>query len=589
MLRHALKCVAAAALLLAPTLTMVASAPQAFADWSYPFGTCYTSCTYKGLAEGHIGWSNGAAKDISMSIDTVNPTATPTDQTDWTGTAGGSVTVRVQWTNTGTPPSPAITDWTRIDIQCWHGCPNTYTPITHYFTSTEMANQLAFISVPLNANLSGGGAAYLGDMNLGFQILSPDPNLDGSGLYFDEYCGCVTSYGPGTQAANSALGSDMILRGTGAILGQSDNTVSTNESTIGSTFRFGAIRTYQTTWARPSSTELGYMSSGHRILIFSNRPPTATGCSNGYPRWSLVTDANCDGVVDHTNDALLDNALRDLQSAAATGNTQAIYTMFHEPNHLLDGSGCIPVSMTGQDPTKTCAGTATDYANAWQRVRDHVSGTNGATAACGTAPNYGQVCDRVLLSYTEVPSNMVGTDTLRPADNIVDLYTPDPYTYFCYYDGSTSCDSSAKYRSFQTIVSNTGGDGHGWDIVSIAKAHNKQMLFGEVGAHPGCPNGSSDPGCGPPDSTVSGTGVGTTRSQWFSDMASYLSTNTDAKQWIIGFAYYVAGTHDWKFVNYGTNNYHGLSSYETNMVSASYFLKGSTTATQGPAWIPQNH
>ena len=75
MLRHAFKYIATAALLLAPTLVGAASAPPALADWSYSSGTCYTSCTYKGLAEGHIGWSNGAAKDISMSIDTVNPTA----------------------------------------------------------------------------------------------------------------------------------------------------------------------------------------------------------------------------------------------------------------------------------------------------------------------------------------------------------------------------------------------------------------------------------------------------------------------------------------------------------------------------------
>ncbi len=560
----------------------------------------------KGEAFARASWGTTGHAAGTASVDTVDPNVNPTDQAHWAYTPGASITIRVQW-DVVTPPH-YISPFNNLTLELDDGgqfAPTTVIASQYYsLTAAEQAAKVATRTIRLNKNPFGDGTdpVLLGRFRINFTLSRDsitDPNCpDGAcwlSLMSKPY-GFQTNLPipPDPSYPTDASWAYGLYETQGSLLGQSNNNLSANETTIGSTFRFGVVRSFGQSWTAPSSAEQALMSSGHRILIYSNIPPTGgSSCFNNNPRWLLVT-ADCSGVVSHVNDGVLDDTLRALQNAAAQGNTQAIYTMFHEPHQKLDGSG--KCDGPNQPP---CMGNATDFLSAFQRVRDHVSGTGGATAACGTAPNYGVVCDRVLLSYTDLATNMVGVDTLRPADYVVDLYTPDAYTYFCYYGNTNSCNDAdgagagaAKYRSFQTDVSNTGGTG-GADIVSIAKLHNKQMLFAEVGAHPGCPNGPSDQGCTSGKAVVGGSGIGTRRDTWFSNMATYLSSNTDAKEWMLGFSYFapqdLTKFHDWRFVDYGTGNYHGLGSYETNMVNQRYFIKGTTTQTQSPVWLTPNH
>lgn len=665
MIKRTVKRAALAAALLLPTLATVAAAPPAHATGS-DLGT------FKGLAYAHAQWADGSHMDATLSVDTVNPaTVTPGDQSSWAYSPGASLTLRVAWATTGSPAgghyiSPydqLILGYQAANGQSPGGLAQ-HTSLVHTITAGEQAAGLATVAVNMDSSPFNGlttDPGLLGNVNFTFDLRRSGADASCT----DAHCSMelMDNLGYITNLANAPSSGSFarsIFDGQGGILGQSNNTLTTNDAAIAGssfqdgvangtttyssatanftasdvgkaitgtgipasttissrtdashvvlnhsvpsgtglyfnvsgrgTFEFQAVRVFHSDFTGPTTAENNLMSVDHRMLIYSFKPPTNASCSSGLPRWSEIYDANCDGVDDFTNDAATTAIIHSLQDAATTGNTQAILTFGHEPHDEDDAnyngtnsSKCVtPGSPNPPVPPHAtiqwCVGTPTQYKAAYDRLRYLIDNTCGAF---NDSP-----CDRILLSYTAVPSNMTGTDNFRPDDSVVDLWTPDPYNYFCYFGNSTSCDSSSDWKSFQQAVSTST------DILSLAKTHKKQMLFAEVGSHPGCPNGPSDPGCTSGNAVVSGTGIGAgTRGSWFTAMASWLKSNPDAKQWIIGFTYYVAGTNDWKFVDYGapTGEYRGLAEYRTSFRDDSYFLKGAKGQTQAPVFIAANH
>jgi hypothetical protein len=670
--RRALKPAALAVALLLPTLAGVATAPPAHA-----IGTDLG--TFKGLSYTHAQWADGSHMDATASVDTVTPgTVIPADQSSWAYSPGSTFTVRVAWSTTGSPAgghyiSPF--DQATVSLSLANGLSGVWPAgynrgSLRTLTPAEQAAGLATFTVALDLGPFNGvtDQSLLGQVHVDFNLARSGADASCT----DAHCTLTfnDTYGYTTTLVNTPSSGSFarsIFDGQGAILGQSNNTLTTNDAAIGGTsfqdgsfiagslnqlnsatanftaadvgkavtgknipasttissrnsatqvtlnhaataagtslyfnvsgrgsFEFQAVRVFHTDFTGPTTAEKNLLSVDHRVVIYSFKPPTNPSCSSGLPRWQLLYDADCNGVADTTNVAALVSIIHDLQDAAAAGNTQAILTFGHEPHDEDDAndngtnsSKCIqpghtnpPVVTVPPHPQiQWCSGVASEYKAAYQLIRDALD------ANC-VAPQFVDPCDRVLLSYTAVPSNMTGTDNYRLDDNIVDLWTPDPYNYFCYFGNSTSCDASGDWKSFQQAVSTST------DIMTLAKTHKKQMLFAEVGSHPGCPNGTSDPGCSlvknPPP--TGGIGAGT-RGSWFTAMASYLKTNADAKQWILGFTYYTAGTNDWKFVDYGapTGEYRGLAEYRTSFRDDSYFVKGATSQTAAPVWIAASH
>jgi len=67
----------------------------------------------------------------------------------------------------------------------------------------------------------------------------------------------------------------------------------------------------------------------------------------------------------------------------------------------------------------------------------------------------------------------------------------------------------------------------------------------------------------------------TSRSTWMDDAYTYLTTDTEAKTYLIGWIYYhVIHTYEWRFLNYGAVNpdNRGRNSYISKFAADATFL-----------------
>lgn len=336
---------------------------------------------------------------------------------------------------------------------------------------------------------------------------------------------------------------------------------------------------------------------------WSTKPPIWSGLDSPYARAAADT-------------AQIDANFRSLQNSAATNSIPFnTITINHEPHDNTSDWDKKPDQAGIQAPcsAQNCAGTIAEYQALYKKLVER------KLVACGTAPTYGQECDKVKVAYTGVVSNMtrsnqtgvVGSDDpLLPANrdaagNITSLnfevLAADPYNWGCFrqktetgsecHDGDSNNDGTPdnpatdehEWESFENIVDKATSNK---SLLDLAVRHNKVVIITEVGSHPGCTGNAAD------DTTwprlfCNGTNTNDSswhRGTWFTAMASYLKNDAEAKRYIIAVDFYHTDHYDpvkspdgydWTFIN--TRNHEaplderGYDEWRTAFAADSYF------------------
>lgn len=292
------------------------------------------------------------------------------------------------------------------------------------------------------------------------------------------------------------------------------------EATLGK--GFGMVRSYSSSWARPGRMLTAWAKQG-KFVLWSVKPaddPNYSGAAD--PKGRILSWRASAGDI-----AAIDAQVGDLQAiAVGAGVPHIAYIVNHEPHDQssdwdsrLDRSG-IQAKCTIGDPADPCYGTNRDFRDLYATVRRRID-------ALGA--------DRVLLTYVGVAQNMaadsgagVGSgDPMYPGDDVVDLLGTDPYNWGCFRD--------CTWRSFERISASS---------IDLAIARDKRLVIAETASHMGCALLEGANGCN--------RLAAFDRDVWFLDMANFLTSDADARRYLIGFSYYHAdhGDEDWRFVDH---------------------------------------
>lgn len=229
-----------------------------------------------------------------------------------------------------------------------------------------------------------------------------------------------------------------------------------------------------------------------------------------------------------------DKTIRTLARKYRSYDRQIVFTFHHEPHD--DASD---VKRGGR------YGGSGDFKAAWRRIHD-IFVAEGAAAAAGGKVYFGYVATSDwMLRGTPAGS----ADQMYPGDQYVDLFAHDKYDW-----GSCRGERSVDFADM-------------WSpILDLAAAHGKYVIPAEWGAAPSAGR----------------------RNEWFRRAADFMKTDSRARQWMIGFAYYHS-FHDnchWDFLNQETDGKAGwMSAFSADpyFVSEPFAIPGGTrTAATAP-------
>lgn len=371
------------------------------------------------------------------------------------------------------------------------------------------------------------------------------------------------------------------------------------------------MRKFKSSWDNPGTTgDVANYAGEGKAVAWSAKPPAWSGscpqnlsqpgyeaCSGTSP-WDGATAAATSGTV------TMRSMIRQLQDLSGGSGEPSFHTITisHEPHdNAIDtaqgwnngnasrkcGASADPglgvdLNSDGDfdDPNEfePCAGFAQDFKDMYAALR---TTRNNSCDEFGATTGTGYACSRVKIQYIGVTSRLtdnsgggVGSgDPMRPASTDFDILGADPYNYGCYDNGS-SCNSGdgdgdgltdGGWEEFENMVDKQSSSN---SLLDLAAALNKRVILDEVGSHPGCT---------PPDSTnkCNNSTDSTSRSTWMDNAYTYMTTDAEAKKYIIGWIYFhVIHTYEWRFMNYGAVNpdSRGRTSYTNNFAANTKFL-----------------
>jgi hypothetical protein len=196
-----------------------------------------------------------------------------------------------------------------------------------------------------------------------------------------------------------------------------------------------------------------------------------------------------------------DPMIRALAAAYRNFGREVLFSFHHEPHD--DAS----------DVKGGSSGTGADYLAAWRRIRT-IFDAEGASRSAG---------GNVFFAYSATGSWALKAaaggppgsgDPLYPGDDVIDVFAHDRYNWAsCRDDGWE--EFAAEWAP----------------LVRLAAAHGKPLIAAEFGSPPA--DGA--------------------RNDWFRHAADWLRTDTLARRWMWGFAYYhsLHDTCPWDFLNQG--------------------------------------
>lgn len=214
-----------------------------------------------------------------------------------------------------------------------------------------------------------------------------------------------------------------------------------------------------------SAPDLRTVLGDNRLALISHKPPKHDNA------WIEITRGDYDSYIRQM-----------VAYYKALAPTKIVVVFHHEPHgHSSDEGRKSPVY-----------GTIADFKKAFRHIAKFFKDANA---------------DNVYMGYTAIDSDATNypNDPGYPGDDMVDVLCHDTYNWGGYQPG--------PWRDPIDIFP---------DFVTIAKAVNKPIIFGEIGCHPDI--GAHD------------------RGQWLRDMAAYLKTG-DAATYILGYCYYHVDNH----------------------------------------------
>ena len=167
--------------------------------------------------------------------------------------------------------------------------------------------------------------------------------------------------------------------------------------------------------------------------------------------------------------------------------------------------------------------------------------------------------------------------------------------------------SQSKWESFEEIVDHpdpagdNDEDGERYTVLGLARKLNKKVILAEYASHPGC-NGVTyglNEGCyGSATDDINGADgqKDFDRAAWFQQMYTWLTTDADPINYLLGFAYFHSagtdlstGDHDWRFLPavddttdhaYVTHGETGRETWQNTIGSDANFVPDTRTFTR---------
>ncbi len=179
-----------------------------------------------------------------------------------------------------------------------------------------------------------------------------------------------------------------------------------------------------------------------------------------------------------------------------------VFVFHHEPHDDA-------YDLTGGDSAGG-SGLSANFVAAFRRIHD-IFVSDGAHVSAGGNVSFGYSATSPWMVKGDPPGR---EDTLYPGDRYVDVLAHDRYNW-----------ASCRGDDWEEFSENWG------PVVKMAAAHHKPLIIGEFGAPPAAGR----------------------RNEWFRNAAAWMKSDPDARQWLIGLAYYHS-FHDscaWDFMNQG--------------------------------------
>jgi hypothetical protein len=231
-----------------------------------------------------------------------------------------------------------------------------------------------------------------------------------------------------------------------------------------------------------------------------------------------------------------DKTIRALARKYRSYGRQIVFTFHHEPHD--DASDLKRSGLYGRSSA---------FKAAWRRIHKFFV-AEGAAAAAGGNVYFGYVATSNWMLRGSPPGS---ADQLYPGDEYVDLFAHDKYDW-----GSCRGEPSVEFADMWA------------PILDLAAAHRKYVIPAEWGAAP----------------------AGGRRNEWFRRAAHFMKTDSRARQWMIGFAYYHSFHDDchWDFLNQKSDGKPGwISAFSADpyFVGQPFAIPGETrtAATQDHA------
>ncbi len=190
-------------------------------------------------------------------------------------------------------------------------------------------------------------------------------------------------------------------------------------------------------------------------------------------------------------------------------------------------------------------GLSLNYVAAYRRIHD-IFVADGAHVSAGGHVSFGYAATTPWMLEGDPPGS---GDPLYPGDRYVDVLAHDRYNW-----------ATCRGDAWEEFSDNWG------PVVKMAAAHHKPLIIGEFGAPP----------------------AGGRRNEWFRKAAAWMKSDTDARQWLIGFAYYHSfhDTCPWDFMNQGED---GRLGWIESFTNDPHFLDAPFPLARpaaGPAGLP---
>jgi hypothetical protein len=528
--KRALKYVATAAVLLAPTLASVAAAPPAHAsppgntDNGKRIGQSTLAISHDESADPDCAQTWTSYYEATLDYGVANPAAQSMAGSNGNHFApGASVDLHLSWSlpNYGLCANSFATSAV-VSVKDMNGF------VQASWTETQQMRGSATDYVTLTMPL------YAGNYYLGISLVGGNEN----GASTEGGC-CTGLHSPNDNLINAyAKG----LVSFGYMAGMYDQPAGTNTTTRFDTDEglllksTSLTRVFKATWNLPPVTVSNYASANVGV-IFDISSPKNTVDPNiaqdpSVSKWGTLATTHMDHHTVGGVDVGLVAIVTSLYNTAKNNNVPIYFGLWHEPN----GQWYDNCQSAG------CNGNYADYKNMYHHLESVVQ------SVAGVGSPY------LRTIYIEVDSQAKLTnDPFRPADADYDVMGADLYNYY-QFQCNPSC-TGWKYASDANKlgVASTTGTG----ILAQAVIHNKHLILPEMGTHPGCPGGYN--GVTPPsveDANCGSITTGYSKDLYFQDLATLLTDTTRSDAWyiqslFIGFAYYnfVTTKHDWEFVN----------------------------------------